>query len=84
MSIHPEEDQNSRPLHRLAGHARILAGLAAIYGPVVLALMTHRMILGKVYVVVGLWATEGIVWYWHQIWVENRRNRHLGAWTTER
>jgi len=73
-------EQDSEPRARLEGHMRIIIGLAAVYGPVALALSLDRWIGGKIYFVLALWAIEGIVWYWHETRTDRRRRRELGIW----
>lgn len=52
------------PARRLAAQARVLVGLFAIYAPPALVVQLHKDVLAKVYLVVGIWAIEGILWYW--------------------
>jgi hypothetical protein len=75
--------QESGPKARLTGYMRIAVGLLAVYGPVILALTVDRWIGGKIYFVLALWATEGILWYWHETRTERRRRRELGIWRPE-
>jgi hypothetical protein len=58
-------EAGSGRVRRAGRNLKIVLGLLAIYGPVALVLATHRSVLGKVYLVIGIWAIEGIVWYWH-------------------
>lgn len=83
MSIKPNETQDNR-IRRLAGNANALAGLTAVYGPLVLALVLPLAIWGKAYVVLALWATEGILWSWLQGRAERRDGGDLSAWSAGR
>jgi hypothetical protein len=61
-------------LHRLGENVKLLVGLLAIYGPVVLVtLLVRGGILGKTYFVVSIWAIEGIAWYWYYLRALRRR-----------
>jgi len=42
---------------------KILAGLLAVYAPIVLVLVLHRMPIAKAYFAFSIWAIEGILWY---------------------
>jgi hypothetical protein len=55
---------NSTRLHGLGVYARTVVSLLAVYAPPTLVLLLHRGPLASVYLVVGIWAIEGIVWYW--------------------
>jgi hypothetical protein len=65
-------------LRRLSGHVKVLVGLTAVYAPPTLVLLLHRNPLAKVYLVVGIWAIEGIVWYWLDGHVINRHRQRPG------
>jgi xanthine/uracil/vitamin C permease (AzgA family) len=53
----------SERLRRTVGKLKLLVGLLAIYGPVAMVVLTHRHIVGAIYLVLGAWAAAGICWY---------------------
>ncbi len=69
-------DQNSAlgPARRIAQNVRLLVGLAAIYGPIALVVELHRHTAGKVFLLLGMWAMEGLAW----LWVDSRRSSARG------
>jgi hypothetical protein len=77
------QDQK-QPRERVSGWARIVLGLLAVYAPIVIGVLSNgRLLGGRIYVVLSLWAIEGIAWYWHENRVDSRRRRELGIWTPE-
>lgn len=40
----------------------VAIGLVAVYLPIALALALHRTLIGKAYIVLAIWAVEGILW----------------------
>jgi hypothetical protein len=54
----------SGALERMSHAARILVGLIAVYAPPVVVLQLHHKPLASVYLVLAIWAIEGLVWYW--------------------
>ena len=47
--------------HSLSTHAMTLVSLLAVYAPPALVLLLNRSVIAKVYLVVGIWAIEGIL-----------------------
>lgn len=86
MSHQPTEiaQHQKQPRERASGYARIVLGLLAVYAPIILGVLSDgRLLGGRIYVVLSLWAVEGIAWYWHESRVDRRRRRELGIWTAE-
>lgn len=54
------------PAHerRSARTLQLVVALLAIYGPIALMLVTPYRLTGKIYLVLGAWALEGMLWYW--------------------
>ena len=79
MTSQPSESapaaRGGERLRRLNQHVKVLVGLLAVYGPVILVLQLQRRPMVKAYFALGIWAIEGILWYWHTSWVANRRER---------
>lgn len=76
-------DKSTR-LRGLGAHARTVVSLLAVYAPPVLVLLLHRGPLASVYLVVGIWAIEGIAWYWLKNHVIDRGSHRVGAgWTPD-
>ena len=73
----PATKQGSR-LRSLGAHVRTLVSLLAVYAPPALVLQLHRSPIAKLYLVVGIWAVEGIAWYWLKNHVVDRQ-RHPGT-----
>ena len=65
--------------HSLSTHAMTLVSLLAVYAPPALVLLLNRSVIAKVYLVVGIWAIEGIAWYWLKNHVFDRGDRGAGA-----
>ena len=81
MSSQQSTGHRSGRMSRLAGNAHVVAGLTAVYGPIVLAFLLPLAIWGKAYFVLALWASEGILWTWLQGRAERRRHGgELGLW----
>ncbi len=60
---------------RIAINLKVLAGLFAVYAPIVAVLLLHRRPLAKIYLVLGAWAVEGILWYCYGGLLARRRRR---------
>ena len=74
------EELTSERLRRVYQHTKVLVRLLAVYGPIVLVvLQPHRGPIAKAYLAVGIWAIEGVLWYWLNDRVANRRAREDGA-----
>jgi hypothetical protein len=76
-SAAPDTAADRGRMHRAGRNIKILLGLLAIYGPVALVFAAHRGALGKAYLLLAIWAVEGIVWYWHD-GHDARRERRRG------
>ncbi len=76
MSGQAKQTQKNRRISRLAGSAHVIAGLTAVYGPLLLAMLLPLGIWGKAYVAVALWASVGILWTWLEGRAERRRRGH--------
>ena len=76
MSSQTNNAPKNRRISKLAGNAHVLAGLTAVYGPLLLVFLLPLGIWGKAYVAVALWASEGIVWTWLEGRAERRRRGH--------
>ena len=74
----PTATKQSSRLRGLGTHVRTLVSLLAVYAPPALVLQLHRSPIAKLYLVVGIWAVEGIAWYWLKSHVFDRQ-RHPGA-----
>ena len=69
---------------RLRVPAKIVIGLLAVYAPLVaVSLLDRPYLLGKAYLVVGIWAAEAILWYWLDGRVFNRAERQRAGWHAE-
>jgi hypothetical protein len=81
MLIEARSTHHVHPRGGLApGRARALAGLLAVYAPLVSALVLLRgPVAAKVFVVAGVWAFETIVWYVLEGQLARRRPRKLGS-----
>ncbi len=55
--------RSSARLGDLRSNLRVLVGLLAVYAPIVVVLLFNRRPLAKIYLVIGAWAIEGIIWY---------------------
>jgi hypothetical protein len=76
---------SGRRLQRLRRHLKLLVGLLAVYAPPALVVQLHRTPLAKVYLVLGVWAIEWIVWYWLDGRVlSRRRGQDPASWSPER
>lgn len=71
--------QESTRLRKLGAHFRTLVSLLAVYAPPALVLLLDRSLIAKLYLVVGIWAIEGIAWYWLKSHVVDRGDRRPGA-----
>jgi hypothetical protein len=80
-SLESRDDTPARSgrMHTLAGHTRTILSLLAVYAPPVLVLLLNRGPLAKAYLVIGIWAIEGILWYWLKAHVIDRARRGPGA-----
>jgi hypothetical protein len=79
-----ERETTSRVGARLRIPARVVTGLLAVYAPLVAVLLfDHRYVVGKAYLVLGIWAAEAILWHWLDGHVLNRGERRRGRWHAE-
>ncbi len=76
MSSQANQNQQNRRFSRLTGNAHVIAGLTAVYGPLLLVFLMPLGIWGKVYAAVALWASEGILWTWIEGRADRRRRGH--------
>jgi hypothetical protein len=69
-------------LRRAGRRVKLVVGLIAIYGPPALVLQLHRKPLGKIYLVIGIWAIEGILWSWLDgRALDRRRGQDVMSWS---
>jgi hypothetical protein len=72
---HDASAERGGRLRNLGSHARTAISLLAVYAPPVLVLLLNKGPIAKLYLVIGIWAIEGIVWYWLKAHVIDRAER---------
>jgi hypothetical protein len=71
--------QERTRLHNLGAHVRTVVSLLAVYAPPALVLLLDRGLVAKLYLIIGIWAIEGIAWYWLKNHVIDRGDRRTGT-----